>query len=152
VETKKIKEKNFMPKVKYDLEVYTYQIDIVHHLSNIVYIEWMEIGRIKLLEAMGLPIEELEKRGILPVLTETQIRYRKPIYFGDQVRGEIWVGELGAASAILKFRFYKNNDILAAEGWQKGLFINVETKKPYRLRNEERERFENFLQKEKGEK
>ena len=135
-----------MAKVKYDLEVYTYQIDIVHHLSNIVYIEWMEIGRIKLLEAMGLPIEELERRGILPVLTETQIRYRKPIYFGDKVHGEIWIGELGAASAILNFSFYKNGNILAAEGWQKGLFINVETKKPHRLTNEERERFEKFLQ------
>jgi acyl-CoA thioester hydrolase len=134
-------------RVKYELEVYTYQIDIVHHLSNIVYIEWMEIGRIKLLEAMGLPIEELEKRGILPVLVETRIRYRRPIYFGDKVYGEIWISELGAASAILQFRFYKNEGELAAEGWQKGLFINTETKKPHRLSSEERNKFEAFLEK-----
>ena len=135
-----------MSKIKYDLEVYTYQIDIVHHLSNIVYIEWMEIGRMKLLEAIGLPIEEIEKSGILPVLTETQIRYRKPIYFGDKVYAEIWISELGAASAIMSFRFYKNDGIVAAEGWQKGLFINTETKKPHRLTSEERERFERFAE------
>lgn len=133
-----------MSKIRYELEVYSYQIDIVHHVSNIVYIEWMEIGRMKLLEAIGLPIEEIEKSGILPVLTETQIRYRKPIYFGDKVYGEIWLSELGAASAIMSFRFYKNGNILCAEGWQKGLFINTETKKPHRLTPEERKRFEEF--------
>ncbi len=135
-----------MAKVKYDLEVYTYQIDIVHHLSNIVYIEWMEVGRLKLLEAIGLPVEQLELKGMLPVLTETHIRYRKPIYFGDKVHGEVWISELGAASAILKFAFYKNGNILAAEGWQKGLFINTATKKPHRLTPEERMRFEMFLE------
>ncbi len=135
-----------MSKVRYELEVYTYQIDIVHHLNNTVYIEWMEIGRMKLLEAMGLPIEELEKREVLPVLTETHIRYRKPIYFGDKVHGEIWVSELGGASAILSFRFFKNGDVLAAEGWQKGLFINTATQKPHRLTPEERKRFQKFLE------
>ncbi len=137
-----------MSRIKYNLEVYTYQIDIVHHLNNTVYIEWMEIGRMKLLEAMGLPVEEIEKSGILPVLTETHIRYRKPIYFGDKVYAEIWVSKLGAASAIMSFRFYKNDGILAAEGWQKGLFINTETKKPHRLTPEERKRFEAFVEEE----
>ncbi|MEN8193232.1 MAG: acyl-CoA thioesterase [Bacteroidota bacterium] len=130
-----------MQKVKFDLEVYTYQIDFVHHLSNIVYIEWMEIGRLKLLDAMGLPAAELEKSGIFPVLTKTEIAYKQPIFYGDSVEAEVWISKLNLASAIIEFRFFKNERILAAEGRQKGLFINGETQKPYRLTEEQRNKF-----------
>lgn len=113
-----------MKKVEFDIEVQTFQIDFVHHVSNIVYIEWMETGRTKLLNAIGLPPENLEKEDIFPVLVNTEISYKKPIYFGDKVRCEIWVSELGFASAIMEFRFYKNDGILCATGKQKGLFIS----------------------------
>ena len=134
-----------MKKVTFDLEVYTFQIDFVHHLSNIVYIEWMEIGRLKLLEAAGLPAQELEKSKVFPVLVSTEITYKQPIYYGDSVTAEVWISKLNLASAIIEFRFYKNNDILAALGNQKGLFINGETNKPFRLTAEHRSKFEKYL-------
>lgn len=134
-----------MSKVNFDIEVQTYQIDFVHHVSNIVYIEWMEIGRTKLLQAIGLPPENLEKESTFPVLVNTEIAYKKPIYYGDKVRAEIWISEMGHASAIMEFRFYKNGDILAAAGRQKGLFIDGTTQKPKRISPEQRERFEEFV-------
>ncbi len=134
-----------MNKVKFDLEVYTYQIDIVGHLSNIIYIEWMEIGRLKLLEAVGLPVVELTKKDIFPVLVNTNITYKNPIFFGDKVRAEIWISKLNAASAIMEFRFIKNDGILAATGYQKGLFITGSTGKPYRIPNEDRKLYEKYL-------
>ncbi len=134
-----------MKKLKFDLEVYTYQIDFVHHLSNIVYIEWMEIGRLKLLDAIGLSATELEKSGIFPVLVSTEITYKQPIFYGDSVTVEVWISKLNLASAIIEFRFYKNDEILAAAGSQKGLFINGETNKPFRLTEEHRRKFEKYL-------
>ncbi|NOX16752.1 MAG: acyl-CoA thioesterase [Chlorobi bacterium] len=135
-----------MKKVSFDLEVYTFQIDFAHHVSNIVYIQWLEIGRLKLLEEIGLPADEAAKRGITPILVNTNIRYKQPIYFGDNVRMEVWVGEMKAASAVMEFRIYKNGDALAAEAQQTGLFINLETKKPYRITKEERALFEKFME------
>jgi len=134
-----------MQKLKFDLEVYTYQIDFVHHLSNIVYIEWMEIGRLKLLEAIGMPAQELEKSGIFPVLFSTEITYKQPIYYGDTVDAEVWISKLNLASAIIEFRFYKNEGILAASGSQKGLFITGETNKPFKLTKEQRNKFDKYL-------
>jgi len=135
-----------MKKVSVDLEVYTFQIDFAHHVSNIVYIQWLEVGRLKLLEGIGLPADEAAKRGITPILVNTNIRYKQPIYFGDKVRMEIWVGEMKAASAVMEFRIYKNGGPLAAEAQQTGLFINLETKKPYRITKEERALFEKFME------
>ncbi len=134
-----------MNKVNFELEVYTYQIDIVGHLSNIIYIEWMEIGRLKLLEAIGLPVIELTKKDIFPILVNTNITYKKPIFYGDKVRAEIWISKLNAASALMEFRFIKNDGILAATGYQKGLFITGSTGKPYRIPKEERMLYEKYL-------
>ena len=64
-----------MKKVIFEESVYTYHIDFAGHVSNIVYIRWMEIGRSKLLEAAGLPVQELLKKGIVPVLVSTEITY-----------------------------------------------------------------------------
>ena len=37
-----------MKKITFTLPVYTFQIDFAGIVSNIVYIEWMEIGRLTL--------------------------------------------------------------------------------------------------------
>lgn len=134
-----------MKRIKYDLEVQTYQIDFVHHVSNIVYIEWMEIGRTKLLQEIGMPPENLEQESTFPVLVHTEISYKRPIYYGDKVRGEIWIAELGHASAIMEFCFYKNDNEVAAVGKQKGLFIDGKTQKPKRISPEQKVKFEELL-------
>ena len=70
-------------KVEFEVTVYTYQIDFAGHVSNIVYLRWMEMARSKLLEAAGLPVETLLARGIVPVLAsgnplqETALSRRK---------------------------------------------------------------------------
>ncbi|MDA3861885.1 MAG: thioesterase family protein [Melioribacteraceae bacterium] len=134
-----------MKKLNFELEVYTFHIDIVGHLSNIIYVEWMEIGRIKLLDEMGLPVTELTKKDIFPILVNTNITYKQPIFYGEKVRAEVWISKLNAASAIIEFRFIKNDGILAATGNQKGLFITGNTGKPFRIPNEDRKLFEKFL-------
>ena len=134
-----------MKKVEFALEVYTFQIDFANHVSNIVYVQWMEIGRTKLLEAVGLPIDLLTSRGIAPILARTEIAYGEPIYLGDRVRAEVWVSELRRASAQIAYRFYKNDGVLAATGSQKGLFIHLDSKRPYRMSKEMRARLLPYL-------
>ncbi|MCB0732617.1 MAG: acyl-CoA thioesterase [Ignavibacteriae bacterium] len=131
-----------MNKIVFSQQVYTYQIDYVGHMSNIVYIEWMEIGRTKLLEYIGLPLNKLEELGIAPVLVNTEITYKKPLYIYDEAKIEIWVSKLNNASAIMSFNFYNSKGELASVGTQKGLFVHRETMKPYRLKPEERDAFE----------
>ena len=134
-----------MKKVDFELEIYTFQIDFVGHVSNIVYVQWMEVGRAKLLEAMGLPIGQLASEGITPVLTRTEIAYREPLFLGDRVRVEMWISEMRHASVRIEFRFYKDGDVLAASGSQKGLFIYRDSMRPYRMTGEMRARFGPYL-------
>ena len=94
-----------MKTVSFELPIYTYQIDFVGHVSNIVYVQWMEIGRHRLLEDMELPIERIAREGIVPVLIHTEIDYLDPLFLGDQGHVEMWLSELRHASARIEFRF-----------------------------------------------
>lgn len=105
----------------------------------------MEICRLKLLEHIGLPVKELEKRDISPILVSTEITYKIPLYIYDQVKIEIWISKLFNASAEMSFNFYNSKGELAAAGKQKGLFITLSTRKPYRINSAERTAFEKLL-------
>jgi len=135
-----------MPKLAYDLEIYTYQIDAAQHVSNIVYIQWMEIGRLELLKAMERPYHHVARDGFFPVLVETNIKYLKPFFLGDEVRGHVWVTELARATAWLEFSFSDGNGEIRATGRQRGVFIDAKTGRPKRLTEAEKEMFERFLE------
>lgn len=130
-----------MQKVCFEAEVYSFHIDFIGHVNNVVYIQWMEIGRTKLLEAIGMPTHEIFHQGFVPVLVQTNITYKSPLYLGDRVQIEMWLSELRNASAIMQFRFANAQGTLAAEGSQKGLFADRSTMRPRRLRAEERALF-----------
>jgi acyl-CoA thioester hydrolase len=133
-------------KVVFDLPIYTYQIDFAGHVSNIVYVQWMEIGRTKLLEEAGFPVHLLVERGVLPILAGTRIEYRKPLLLGDRVRAEVWLSSLGRASAGIELRFFGGGGDLAAAGSHRAAFIDAGSRRPFRIPKEMRAAFEPFLE------
>ncbi len=60
----------------------TDKMGVTHH-SN--YIKWLEEARVELLAEIGLPYEEMEKRGIISPVVGLEIKYRRPTTFGDTV-------------------------------------------------------------------
>ena len=116
-------------------------------MSNIVYIQWMEIGRLRLLETIGLPVHEIiERLGLLPTLIKTEIQYHKQLFLGDHVRIEVWLSRLRHVSAIMEFRFYNGNNELTASGCQTGLFIDAESHQPTPLGKEAHDSFRPYLE------
>jgi acyl-CoA thioester hydrolase len=135
-----------MKKATARFEIYTFHIDFSGHVSNIVYVQWMEIMRLKLLEEADSSVFTMaESRGVIPVLTDTQISYKKALYFGDTVRMEAWFSEIRAASAWVEYRFYNQKDELMALGRQKGVYLYRDSLRPYRLPPEERAKLEPYL-------
>ena len=68
------------------IEVRYYETDlmgIVHH-SN--YIRYFEYGRIKMLEEIGLPISEIEGRGVILPVVSTFCTYKTPSRMGETLR------------------------------------------------------------------
>lgn len=135
-----------MQKVTFEQEIHTFHIDFLGHVNNGVYVQWMEIGRTKLLEAAGLVTSEILKQSFAPLLVQTTITYKVPLYLGDRAHIEVWLSELRNATGVMQFRFHNTQGVLVAEGSQKGLFIDTKTLQPKRLRSEERALFLPFLE------
>ena len=135
-----------MQTILLDLDIYPFQIDFMGHVNNTVYIQWMEVGRVKLLEAVAMPTHEIAQQGFAPVLVQTQITYKLPLYLGDRPQVELWLSELRGASAVMQFRFHNDQQVLVAEGQQTGLFVNTQTMRPKRLTAEEKALFTAYLE------
>lgn len=127
------------------MTVYPFHIDAMGHVNNTVYIQWMEIGRTLLIEAVEMPMAKIMQQGFGPVLVATQISYKKPLLLGDTVTASIWLSQLRGASAEMSFEFCNQHGELAALGAQRGLFITLATQKPRRLSAEDRDRFTQYL-------
>lgn len=135
-----------MQKLKYTEPIYTYQIDFVGHVNNIVYVQWLENARVKLIEAMGLTITQIaEQDDILPIITETIIQYKKPFFLNNKVHVEVWVSEMFNVSANFKFRFLNENGEVCSSAKQKVLFIEKKTQRPSRKIAKYKENFERYF-------
>lgn len=134
-----------MEKIVLDLPVHSFHIDGNGHVNNAIYNQWMEICVIRFFETIGLPVQLLRQQGITPVLAETHIAYKQPIYYGNSVRLEMWLSKLSGIYCLMEFRFHKENGALAAVGQQKGVFMNLATTRPTRLTPDQHERFARFL-------
>jgi acyl-CoA thioester hydrolase len=134
-----------MKKLNIDLSIYTFDIDFAGHVGNNVYLQWVEMGRCKFLETVNFPIHTAIASGVIPIIANMNIAYKKPLYLGNKVLLEIWLSELKKITHILEFRFYDGDGILAATGQQRGVFINSETLKPSALSPDLRDLFTPYL-------
>lgn len=57
-------------------------MNLAHHSS---YAVWLEMARTELLRERGVNYRELEARGVFFVVARLSVRYRKPIYYDDEI-------------------------------------------------------------------
>jgi acyl-CoA thioester hydrolase len=141
-------------KITFDLDIYSYQIDCAGQVHNAVYINWMEVGRLKMLDAVGLPVSTLINQGSFPALAHTTIAYKTPLFLSDRVWVEMWLSALGYSSIVMRFQFYNagsdtenlRDQVLAAEGYQRGMFVDKDSWKTKRFTREEKDAFLPYLE------
>lgn len=131
--------------VTFTERVYTFHIDFNGHVSNIVHVQWMEIARNRLLDAIGLSVHQIRRTGFSPVLIETHVTYRQPVFLGDTVTVAIWLTDVTPLYAWMAIRITRDDGRIAAIGRQRGVFVNLETNRPRRLRPEELQQFRSYL-------
>lgn len=116
------------------LKVQTYDIDFAFHVNNQVYVRWLEDLRMEVLRAY-YPLKRFMDDGIAPILTATQIAYKRPIGLYDEPVGFMWSTHLGRASIKLEAEIRVGNTV-CAHAHQRGMFMTLATGKPSRTPKE----------------
>lgn len=104
---------------------------VVHHAA---YLPWLEVGRVDLLRAAGLPYTAIEAAGYLVVLADVHVRYRAPARFDDVVRVETTL--LDARRRQLRFGYrvlLDATDTLCVEGQTNHVVVARSTMKATQL-------------------
>ena len=126
------------------IDVRYYETDlmgIVHH-SN--YIRFFEYGRVKMLEEIGLPISEIEGRGVMLPVVSIFCTYKTPSRMGETLRIVSSVESMPMAKMKIKTVIYKHSSsnplttqeeigAVVAEGEVVIGFIKADTRRPCRV-------------------
>ena len=126
------------------LDIRYYETDlmgIVHH-SN--YIRYFEYGRIKMLEDIGLPISEIEGKGVMLPVVSTFCTYKTPSRMGDTIKIISKVENMPMAKMKIKTTIIKESTknpltpdeeigAVVAEGEVVIGFIKADTRRPCRV-------------------
>jgi len=115
------------------LEVRYYETDlmgIVHH-SN--YIRYFECGRHVALVNLNLPIQEIERRGIMMPVVNVTCNYKYPAKQGDWLRIVSTVKEPPRVKIVIDTVIYNEEEVVVCTGSVTLGFINSETRRPVRV-------------------
>jgi acyl-CoA thioester hydrolase len=97
---------------------------IAHH-SN--YVVWLEMGRVEFLSQLGLPYREVEKRGVLLVVSGVAVKYRRPAVFDDELLMTTRVGALKSRLVRFEYAIERVSDsALIAEGSSEHIATDIE--------------------------
>lgn len=111
--------------------VRTYDIDFANIVHNIVYFRWLEDLRSELLVDV-LPIDEILATGISPILTRSEIDYRRPVRIGDGVVGRMWVDDLSRTRWTLAAEIVVGEEVCATAR-QSGYFADLKSLRAVRV-------------------
>lgn len=121
----------------------TDQMGIVHH-SN--YIRYFECGRTDMLKKMGLPIEDIERTGVMLPVVSVGCKYKVPARLGDTLKVVCIIDEVPRARLVIRNEIYNQDGLLVCEGEVVLGFIDASTRRPVRCPKHLADFFERHLE------
>ena len=86
------------------------ELDPYNHVNHAVYVAWCEAGRAQALADAGVALHDMAALGLQIVVTDLNVRFRKPALAGDRVTVETWISELGGVRSVWKQRVLRPTD------------------------------------------
>ena len=107
----------------------TDQMGIVHH-SN--YLKFFEFARIEWLEKLNIPYQEIEKNKIILPVVNCELKYLKPLVFGDTFKVKVQCTKKPTSSIEFSYEIFNNSGEKTTEGKTLLAFLNSDSMKPIR--------------------
>jgi YbgC/YbaW family acyl-CoA thioester hydrolase len=122
------------PRIRTQVQVMFFDTDCGGVVSNIAYLRFIEIARTGLAEELGLALTEMSENQRYPVVVRTEIDYRRPAKFGDQLVIEGWLDRVERVRFWCGFQITRPADkVLIAQCQQMLALIEMPEGKLLRL-------------------
>ncbi|ASJ57377.1 4-hydroxybenzoyl-CoA thioesterase [Brevibacillus formosus] len=118
---------------RYHLTVRSTDIDVIGHVNNAKYLEYMEWARFEWIWEQGFTLDELRRRAIMPVVVNININYRKELKMREEVTAITTVVKVGEKSFVIRQELYNAADVLVADADVTMVMIDANTRQSVSL-------------------
>jgi acyl-CoA thioester hydrolase len=129
---------------RFSLEVTAAPADIdgVDHVSNVVYVRWVQDVAVAHSAALGWSLQRYRAFGAIFVVRRHEIDYIAPVQLGETVRLDTWVESMKAASCVRRTEILRARDgQVVCRGSTLWAFMSFDGGKPQRIPADIREVF-----------
>lgn len=82
------------------LKVRHHEVDPYGHVNHAHYVHYFEVGRVEILEALGLGLPALQQQGYLIVASEIRVKYLAPAHAGETLEVATHIREIRGARTL----------------------------------------------------
>ena len=124
------------------LRVAPEELDELQHVSNVVYVRWIQDVAVAHSEAVGLSLEAYKQLGSVFVVRRHEVDYLRPALAGDEVEVETRVVAMSPVTATRQtfIRRAADGQVLAQARTQ-WAYVSTSTGRPVRIPPEVVQRF-----------
>ncbi len=123
-----------MPRFALEVTAAPTDIDDVNHVSNLVYVRWIQEVAVAHSTALGWPFDRYRQHGAIFVVRRHEIDYVAPVLLGQGVRIETWVESVKAASCVRRTEIFRASDKqVVCRGSTLWAFMSFEAGRPQRI-------------------
>lgn len=90
------------------------EMDPYGHVNHVVYLAYLEQGRIDLLDHLGWGLDSMQERGFGVIVVEVRIKYHAPASYGDLLTVRTEIEELRRASSWWRQEIVRGDTLIAS--------------------------------------
>ncbi|MEQ1827790.1 MAG: acyl-CoA thioesterase [Pirellula sp.] len=128
----------------HELMVTDSDIDMVGHVNNVVYIQWMQDAALAHSAALGWSADRYQALGAGWVARLHQIEYLQPAYPGERVIVKTWVADMRKVTSTRRYQIVRHvssdsdsvqadREVILAIAHTNWAFIDFQTGSPKRI-------------------
>jgi acyl-CoA thioester hydrolase len=111
-----------------------YELDVLGHVNNAVYLNWIEQAAIDHVEALGFGREWSLARGGVWVVREHRVTYHRPVEYGDTVRITTLPQTLAGVRGTRRTEIHRESDgVLTTEATTDWVWVRESDGRPSRV-------------------
>lgn len=122
---------------EYAIEVRDSDIDVLGHVNNVVYLQWMQNAAYAHSAALGWTLERYLSLGAGWVARLHQIEYLQPAFAGQRVIVKTWVADMKKVTSMRRYRMVRMDlpmrETLLAVAHTNWAFIDYKRGTPIRI-------------------
>ena len=116
------------------IQVQPQHIDVLGHVNNVMYIQWMQDVAAAHIETLGLGLTQYLELKHAMVAVEHHVQYRKAALEGEEIILRTWLDDINALYSFRQYAFYRPKDqSVLFEGNTKWACIEIATGRPKRM-------------------